>query len=102
MPRFAAIMEQTMRKSLIGLVAGSLACWASVRLAVTNSGNVTAGGALTDFFRNYAPPKFHAIGCQSALTNTANFACPLGGNYFDYSGDDVEKPACNAACVSTP
>ena len=55
-----------------------------------------------NFFRNYAPPIFHAIGCQSALTNTTNFACPLGGNFFDHSGDDVEKPACNAACVSTP
>jgi len=65
----------------------------------------TVGGTGTgqkNFFRNYAPPKFHAIGCASAATNTTNFACPLGGNFFDHSGDDVEKPACNAACVSTP
>ena len=40
-----------------------------------------------NFFRNYAPPKFHAIGC---LNVTTNFACPLGGNFFDHSGDDVE------------
>jgi len=55
-----------------------------------------------NFFRNYAPPKFHAIGC---LNVTTNFSCPLGANSFDHSGDDVEyspPPACTTACVSTP
>jgi Right handed beta helix region len=58
-----------------------------------------SGAGQKNFFRNYAPPKFHAIGC---LNVTTNFACPLGGNFFDHSGDDVETPACNTACVSTP
>ena len=60
------------------------------------------GSGQKNFFRNYAPPKFHAIGC---LNVTTNFACPLGGNFFDHSGDDVEyapAPACTAACASTP
>jgi len=61
-----------------------------------------AGTGQKNFFRNYAPPIFHAIGCASATLNTTNFKCPLGGNFFDHSGDDVEKPACNSACVSTP
>jgi hypothetical protein len=62
----------------------------------------TVGGTAAgqkNFFRNYAPPKFHAIGCYNVTTN---FVCPLGGNFFDHSGDDVEQPACNTACVSTP
>jgi hypothetical protein len=62
----------------------------------------TVGGTGTgqkNFFRNYAPPKYHAVGCVNVTTN---FACPLGGNFFDHSGDDVEQPACNSACVSTP
>jgi hypothetical protein len=60
------------------------------------------GTGQKNFFRNYAPPKFHAIGC---LNVTTNFACPLGGNFFDHSGDDVEyapPPACTSACASTP
>jgi len=65
----------------------------------------TVGGLAAgqkNFFRNYAPPKFHAIGC---LNVTTNFACPVGGKFFDHSGDDVEyapPPACTAACASTP
>ena len=39
---------------------------------------------------------------SAASTSTTNFKCPLGGNFFDHSGDDVEQPACNSACVSTP
>ena len=60
------------------------------------------GAGQKNFFRNYAPPRFHAIGC---LNVTANFACPVGGNFFDHSGDDVEyapPPACTGACASTP
>ena len=57
------------------------------------------GSGQKNFFRNYAPPKFHAIGCYNATTN---FVCPLGGNFFDHSGDDVGQPDCNTACVSTP
>ena len=57
------------------------------------------GAGQKNFFKNYAPPKFHAIGCYNVTTN---FTCPLGGNFFDHSGDDVEHPACNTACVSTP
>ena len=60
------------------------------------------GAGQKNFFRNYAPPRFHAIGC---LNVTTNFACPVGGNFFDHSGDDVEyapPPACTAACASTP
>jgi parallel beta-helix repeat protein len=72
---------------------------------VTRDVFATVGGTGTgqkNFFRNYAPPKFHAIGC---LNVTTNFACPLGGNFFDHSGDDVEyapAPACTPACASTP
>ena len=69
---------------------------------VTRDIFATVGGTgpgQKNFFRNYAPPIFHAIGC---LNVTTNFACPLGGNFFDHSGDDVETPACNTACVSTP
>jgi hypothetical protein len=69
---------------------------------VTRDVFATVGGTGTgqkNFFRNYAPPKFHAIGC---LNVTTNFVCPLGGNFFDHSGDDVEQPACNTACKSTP
>lgn len=58
-----------------------------------------SGAGQKNFFRNYASPKFHAIGCYNVTTN---FKCPLGGNSFDHSGDDVEQPACNTACVSTP
>jgi len=52
-----------------------------------------------NFFRNYAPPTLHAISCSNVTTN---FLCKAGGNFFDHSGDDVETPACNTACVSTP
>jgi len=57
------------------------------------------GAGQKNIFKNYAPPKFHAIGCYNVTTN---FKCPLGANFFDHSGDDVEQPACNSACVSTP
>ncbi|MEO8675482.1 MAG: right-handed parallel beta-helix repeat-containing protein [Casimicrobiaceae bacterium] len=69
---------------------------------VTRDVFATVGGTGTgqkNFFRNYKPPIFHAIGC---LNVTTNFACPLGGNFFDHSGDDVSQPTCNTACVSTP
>jgi len=57
------------------------------------------GAGQKNIFKNYAPPKYHAIGCYNVTTN---FKCPLGANTFDHSGDDVEQPACNTACVSTP
>jgi len=57
------------------------------------------GPGQKNFFRNYAPPKFHAISCYNTTTNVK---CPLNGNFFDHSGDDVEQPVCNTACVSTP
>lgn len=72
---------------------------------ITRDVFATVGGTGTgqkNFFRNYAPPKFHAIGC---LNVTTNFTCPVGGNFFDHSGDDVmyaPPPACTAACASTP
>ena len=69
---------------------------------VTRDVFATVGGAgpgQKNFFRNYAPPKFHAISC---FNTTTNVKCPLNGNFFDHSGDDVEQPVCNTACVSTP
>ena len=69
---------------------------------VTRDVFATVGGTSAgqkNFFRNYASPKFDVIGC---INVTTNFVCPLGGNFFDHSGDDVEQPQCNTACVSTP
>jgi hypothetical protein len=69
---------------------------------VTRDVIAAVGGTGTgqkNIFKNYAPPRFHAIGCVNVTTN---FSCPLGANFFDHSGDDVEQPACNTACVSTP
>jgi len=70
--------------------------------SVTRDVFATVGGTgagQKNVFRNYAPPKFHAISCYNTTTNVK---CPLNGNFFDHSGDDVEQPACNSACVSTP
>ena len=57
------------------------------------------GTGQKNFFRNYAPPKFHAIGCYN---DDDECHVPAQRQHFDHSGDDVEQPACNTACVSTP